>query len=169
LRLETRGAQEVGLLVLAGSRTTQVNQDLKFVMDTLNLRPGKDGELTIVFGAVQRNDRELAVLSRSMAEILIDLASGIEVPAEHVAERRTVPSTRLVSADNPRDRPLVRILSGPGAPADAYCAIHYRKTWYWINDGDFASKRIFTLLMIFFSLAETGVTPQAPALTIPVG
>jgi len=62
----------------------------------------------------------------------------------------------------------VRILSGPAAPPDAFSAIRYRNTWYWINDGDFASKRVFTMLMIFFSLAETGVTPQVPALTIPV-
>jgi hypothetical protein len=169
LRLEKRESQEVGILVLSGSRTEQVNQDLNFVMDTLKLRPGKDGELTIAFGAVQRSDRELAVLSRSMVEILIDLALGVAVPAEHVAEQRTVPSTRLDTAENQRDRPLVRILSGAAAPDDAFCAVHYRNTWYWIDDGDFASKRIFTLLMIFFSLAETGVTPQAPVLTIPVG
>ena len=30
------------------------------------------------------------------------------------------------------------------------------------------SKGIFTFLMMFFSLAETGVTPQQPVLTIPV-
>lgn len=168
LRLEKRGAEDVGILVLAASRTPQENRDLKFVMDTLHLRPGMDGQITVAFGAVQRSDTELAVLSRSMLEILIELASGIDVPAEHVAERRTVPSARLASAENPRERPLVRILSGPAAPPDAFSAIRYRNTWYWINDGDFASKRIFTMLMIFFSLAETGVTPQVPALTIPV-
>ena len=168
LRLEKRGREEVGILVLAGSRTAQVNQDLKFVSDTLNLKPGKNGEIALVFGAVQRNDKELAVLSRSMAEILIELAGGIDVPAKDVAERRTVPSARLESAENPRDRPLVRILSGPAAPPDAFCAVHYRDTWYWIDNRDFASKRVFTALMIFFSLAETGVTPQVPALTVPV-
>lgn len=168
LRLEKRGSEDVGILVLASSRTPQVNRDLKFVMETLHLRPGPDGEITIAFGAVQRSDKELAVLSRSMLEILIELALGIDVPAEHVAERRTVPSARLANAENPRERPLVRILSGPAAPPDAFSAIRYRNTWYWINDGDFASKRVFTMLMIFFSLAETGVTPQVPALTIPV-
>ncbi len=168
MRLEKRGSEEVGKLVLAGSRTPGVDRDLQFVKDTLHLRPGKDDEVTLAFGAVQRNDKELAVFSRSMAEILIDLASGIEVPAADVAEHRTMPSARLASAEHPRDRPLVRILSGPAAPADAFCAIRYRNTWYWISDDDIASKRVFTMLMIFFSLAETGTTPQVPALTIPV-
>ena len=168
VRLEKRAPEEVGKLVLAGSRTPQVNQDLKFVMDTLHLRPGKDGELTIAFGAVQRSERELAVFSRSMAEILVELAAGIEVPAEDIAEGRTVPSARLASAENPRARPLVRIQSGPSPPAEAFSAIRYRNNWYWIDNRDFASKRVFTALMLFFSLAETGVTPQVPALTVPV-
>ena len=62
---------------MASSRAPEVNRDLKFVMDMLSLKTGKGGEITITFGAVQRNDHELAVLSRSMAEILLDLASGI--------------------------------------------------------------------------------------------
>jgi len=168
MRLEKRGPDEIGHLVLASSRSPQVNQDLKFISDTLRIRPGKDGELTITFGAVPRNDKELAVLSRSMAEIFIELAVGIEVPAEHIAAGRTVPSVRLAGAESPRDRPLVRISSGPAAPPNAYAAVRYRNTSYWIDDGDIMSKRIFTVMMLFFSLAETGVTPQTPTLTIPV-
>jgi len=168
LRMEKRGPEEVGHLILASSRATQVNQDLQLVSDTLRLKPGKDGELTIVLGPVPRGDRELAVLSRSMAEIFIELAAGIEVPPEHVTSRRTVPSVRLSRAENPRDRPLVRISSGAAAPPGAFSAVRYRDTWYWIDDTDIHSKRIFTLLMLFFSLAETGATPQMPALTIPV-
>ncbi len=168
MRLEKRGSEEVGHLIMAGSRSPEVNRDLQFVKDTLHLKPGKDDEITLAFGAVQRNEQELAVFSRSMAEILIDLSAGIEVPAADVAAHRTVPSPRVASAANPRDRPLVRILSGPEAPANAFTAVRYRNTWYWISDDDFNSKRIFTMLMIFFSLAETGTTPQVPALTIPV-
>jgi hypothetical protein len=37
-----------------------------------------------------------------------------------------------------------------------------------IDDSDFAAKCIFTMLMMVFSLAETGVAPQVPALTLPV-
>jgi hypothetical protein len=32
---------------------------------------------------------------------------------------------------------------------------------------DLASNRVITFLMIFLSLTETGVTPQAPVLTVP--
>jgi len=168
LRLDRRGTEESATVVLAGKRSPEVDRDLAFVTDTLHLRPGKDRQFSITFGALQGNDHELAVLSRSMLEILLELASGVDVPPEHVAQQRTVAATRLASAENPWDRPLVRILSGAAAPPHAFAAIRYRDTWYWIDDGDFASKRIFTLLMIFFSLAETGVTPQVPALTIPV-
>ena len=45
--------------------------------------------------------------------------------------------------------------------------LHVFSTYPWIDDGDFASKRIFSFLLIFFSLAETGVTPQTPVLTVP--
>ena len=76
-------------------------------------------------------------------------------------------STRAPDADNPRDRPLIRIMAGPSLPKDSYAAVRYRNTWYCIDDGDLASKRVFTFLMIFFSLAETGVTPQVPVLQVP--
>ncbi len=168
MRLEKRGAEDIGILVFAPDLTPQVSQDLKYLSETLHLKPGKNGEIAIAFGAVQRNDKELAVLSRSMLEILVELATGINVPAGDIAAGRTLPSARVDSAENPRDRPLVRVLSGPAAPVDAFAAVHYRNTWYWIDDADFASKRIFTMLMMFFSLAETGVAPQVPALTLPV-
>jgi hypothetical protein len=102
-----------------------------------------------------------------MVEILLEVAAGTEVPAEHVAQGRTASATRFAGAEDPHDRPLIRIRSSARAPADTYAAIRYRDTWYWIEDGDLASKRAFTFLMIFFSLAETGVTPQTPVLTVP--
>ncbi len=52
-------------------------------------------------------------------------------------------------------------------PANAYAAVPYKGYWYWIDDNDIASKRIFTFLMILFSLAETGQPTAAPIVTVP--
>jgi hypothetical protein len=167
IRLVKRGAEQVGVLILSSKRAGEVSQDLQFVRKTLGIIPDRNGEITLAFGLLPRGASEIALLTRSMAEILLEVGAGIEVPSEHVAQGRTAMATRLVSAENVRDRPLIRIQSSASPPANTYAAVRYRDTWYWIDDGDLASKRIFSFLMIFFSLAETGVTPQAPVLTIP--
>ena len=42
-----------------------------------------------------------------------------------------------------------------------------RGHWFWVDDRDLPSKRVFTFFRMFSSIAETGVTPQLPVLTIP--
>jgi hypothetical protein len=167
IRLEKRGSEEIGRLILSSKRATEVSQDLQFVRTSLGVTPDRDGEIAVGFGLLPRGPSEIALLTRSMSEILLEVAVGIEVPPEHVVQGRTAAATRLASAENPRDRPLIRIQSSASPPPDSYAAVRYRGTWYWISDGDLASKRVFTFLMIFFSLAETGVTPQTPVLTVP--
>lgn len=54
----------------------------------------------------------------------------------------------------PRDRPIVRIHSGAAPPSGSFASVPYQGTWYWIDDGDYASKRAFTTLPPFFALAE---------------
>ncbi len=168
LRLEKRGKDEVAILILKRDDVSpQVQQDLTFVKKTLGVQPNKNGELTVTFGALPRSTDELAVLSRSMLEILLEISAGIEVPDEHIALGRAGPATRRPDAENPRDRPFVQIHSGAAPPSGSFAAVHYRDTWYWVDDTDLASKNVFAFLMMFFSLAETGVTPQAPVLTLP--
>jgi hypothetical protein len=167
LRREKRGPDETVHLVLSGSRSAEVERDLRAVRDALGARPDAQGEMTLAFGAVPRGDNEIAVLSRSMMEILLEIALGIDVPADHVTQGRTAASARASEAEDPRDRPLVRVLAGPERPADAFAAVRHRDTWYWIDDRYYRSKRVLSVLMLFFSLAETGVTPQAPLLTVP--
>ncbi len=167
VRLEKRGAEQVGILILSNRRAAEVDRDLQYVRETLKIAPGRNGEMTLTFGALPRTTGEIAFLSRSMLEILLEVAAGIEVPSEDVSLGRTVASTRSAEAPTPQDRPLIRIHSAPARPSDAFAAVRYHDTWYWISDGDLGSKRVFTFLMIFFSLAETGVTPQTPVLTVP--
>jgi hypothetical protein len=167
LRIEKREGEDLGVVVLSSRRNEQANRDLDFILKTLGLHPGEDRQINLTLGALPRNDKELALLSRSMLGVLLEVASGIEVPSGDVADGRTGASTREASAPDPRDRPLIRIYSGPKAPDGSYAAVRYRDTCYWIRDDDLPSKRFFTFLMMFFSLAETGVAAQAPVVTIP--
>jgi hypothetical protein len=61
----------------------------------------------------------------------------------------------------------MRILSSPERPADAFLAVPYRGHWFWIDDRDMPSKRLFSFLMFVFTLVETGAKDSAPVLTIP--
>jgi hypothetical protein len=103
------------------------------VRDTLGVRLGKNGELSVAFGLLPRAPNEIAILTRSMVEILLEIASGIEVPDGDVASGRTAPSAREVTAEDPHDRPLIRIRSSALPPPRTYSAVQYRGTWYWID------------------------------------
>lgn len=81
LRVRKTNETDATLLVLRdkGDRTASVAQDVAFVRKTLGLDPAAD-TFTVAYGSVAKDDKELAILTRSMLEILVDLASCIEVP-----------------------------------------------------------------------------------------
>ena len=95
IRPVKRGTEEVGMLILtAAQRAQSVDQDLQFVRRTLGVTPDRNGEVSVSFGLLPRGPSEIALLTRSMAEILLEVGAGIEVPADHVAQGRTAASTR---------------------------------------------------------------------------
>jgi hypothetical protein len=141
---------------------TALEADGRRVRELLGLDGGVSS-FEISYGLVPRNRNEVAVMSRSMMDILLQLGFGIDLPAG--SELRVLPGQG--QAGDTTAAPLVHILSGAQEPMDAYAAVQYRSHWYWIADTDIASKRIFTFLMILFSLAETGQTTAAPVVTVP--
>jgi hypothetical protein len=122
-------------------------------------------QFEIVYGMFPRDAGHVAVLTRSMMEIMLHLGFGIDLPAADVASGRVLAGKR--QAGDAEGKPLVRIRSGIEAPADTYATVKYKGNWYWIDENDVASKRTFTFLMILFSLAETGQGVAAPVVTVP--
>jgi hypothetical protein len=53
--------------------------------------------------------------------------------------------------------------------SDAFVSIPYRNSYFWIDDRDMRSKKIFSFLMFVFTLVETGEKGAAPIVTIPTG
>jgi hypothetical protein len=77
------------------------------------------GEFKLVFGATAANDKEVAVLTRSIFHLIQTLASQIEVPAEDLAKTRAVPGWESVSEERGATR-LVNIRSSKSKPDQAF-------------------------------------------------
>lgn len=46
---------------------------------------------------------------------------------------------------------LIRIHSGKSVSPDAFVAVKYRDSWFWIDDNDLDSKQVFSLIMMLFT------------------
>jgi hypothetical protein len=139
----------------------QVAAESEFIRRTLGLSL-EAKEFQLVYGVQPRNDHEIAVLTRSMFEIMVDMSSGVEPAAADLAAGRVRPAPSARA-------PLIVVRSGEQPPDDAFLAVRHRDAWFWIAGDDLSSRRSFTFLMLLLSLTETGGTGQAPLITLPTG
>ncbi|HVP11331.1 MAG TPA: hypothetical protein VMV94_09130 [Phycisphaerae bacterium] len=168
LRVQKTSEMEGVVMSLRGKLDASTEEDVTFVRKTLGLDPA-EYEFRIVYGSIPKDNRELAILTRSVLEILVDSASCIEVPAAHVEEKRVNPTLSEETAQGTPVVPLLSIHSSRCRPGDAFLAVPYRNYWFWIDDRDTRSKSVFSSLMFIFSLTDTESKQAAPIVTIPSG
>ncbi len=169
LRVQKTNEMDATLMTIRGKVDEPTAEDSLAVRRILGLDPTAN-EVSVVYASIAKNDRELAILSRSILEIIIDLASYIEVPEVHVEEKRVNPTQTDDSGPGGPSIPLIRIHSSREKSADAFVAVPYHGYWFWIDDRDLPSKRMFSFLMFVFTLVEkTGGKEGAPIVTIPAG
>jgi hypothetical protein len=143
-----------------------IAEELGKVREMLGLNLGAT-EFVVSYGSFAVHDAEIAILSRSMLQVMIDIASYIDVPESDVAEGR-VYATRTGNGENEQDfPPLIKVRWSDSEPQQSYVSVPYRGHWFWIDDRDYPSKRVFTFLMFLFSLTETGTQSNAPIVTVP--
>jgi hypothetical protein len=159
------------LMVLHREHVPQAAADVAKMRTLLGLKPDAS-QFSVTLGELPRNDRELAINTRSMLELMQELGAGIVVPPEHQRKARmlrdaSTDPNELTQSDT--YRPLVEIKSGRTPPAETYAAVQYKGYWFWIDDEDDRTKRLFTFLMILFSLSETSPPMSNPVLSINTG
>ena len=162
-KMENREAMVMGFRKRADKETEKL---VKEVRQMLGLRE-EGGELRVVYGSMPSGDEEVALLTRSIIEILSDISSTVEVPAGHVAEQRVPPTMEPEGVGI--KGPMVRILYSSEKPADDFASVPYRDSWFWIDDRDYQSKKLFSFLMFVMTLTETGGKEGAPVVTISAG
>jgi hypothetical protein len=173
MRLDRKEDVETGVAVLELSKRQNLAEatepDRREVREILGLRDGLD-EVKVVFGSTRRTDDEIAMVTRSMLEVLLDLAgSAIEVPTQHVQQGRVMQTLSFDTDSDGGFSPLLTVRSGPQRPRDPFVAVCYRNHWFWIDDCDPRSKGIFSFLLILSSLTESDSPKSTPLITIPAG
>ena len=175
-RIQASGAYEMRILksterealvaVFSGKVDQDTEVDITEFRKILGLDPHAR-EFRVVYGSIASDDKEIAILSRSVLQVILSLSSSIEVPETHVAEKRVNASHVEEASDGNPVPPMMRIRSSPDRPEDTFVAVSYRDTWFWIDDKDLGSKALFSFIMFIFNLVDTGVKEGTPVVTIP--
>jgi hypothetical protein len=169
IRIDRKDRREAeAVIAYRGKVSKEIALDMAESRRLLGLKSGTT-EFKVVYGTAPMQEGEIAILTRSLMDIIIELSAQIDVPAEQAAEGRTYATLSQLGEGKGRVAPLIRIRSSKAKPADSFVAMNYRDYWFWIDDRDRQSKVVFSFLMILFSLVETGAPPQAPTITVPIG
>jgi len=166
MRFTKKEKEEATFLVIRGERDPAIEALSGEVRKILDLDPNAK-EFNVVYGAVSRDDKEIAILTRSLLQVIVDLSADIEVPSAHVEEKRVSPTHVEEAVMERKVLPLIRIRSSSEKPGDAFVSVPYRDSYFWIDDRDLMSKKIFSFLMFVFTLVETGEKGTAPIVTVP--
>jgi len=166
MRFKRAGKEESASMVIRGERDPAIEALSAEVRKLLRLDPHAK-EFNVLYGSIPKDDKEIAILTRSLLQVIVDISAGIEVPAAHVEQKRVGPTYVEEAVKDGRILPLVRIHSSSKKPDDAFVSIPYRDSHFWIDDRDLMSKKIFSFLMFVFTLVETGEKGTAPIVTVP--
>jgi hypothetical protein len=121
------------------------------------------GEYRVSYGMGVGGGNEIEMATRSLVQIMAELAETVEVPQTHLQEG----SAYAAMPATPGALPLMRVHSGSTRPADAFAVASYRGNWFWIEQNDLVSKRSFSFLQGLFNYADTGKPENLPLVTIP--
>ena len=126
--------------------------------------------IPVALGVGEADFDGLAVQTRSVAEVMLAAAASIEVPSEDVAAG-LVEASAASPGSLGAMQPILKIHSSRNAPDRANVAVQHRGWWFYVDDTDLTSKRMFQRIQMLFltRLSEaTRGTQTTPLLTIPV-
>ena len=166
LHLERRpaGGAHAGIFLLLDGDTGRATAAARRVRELLGVERATR-QLEVTYGRVRGGPGQVAVLTRSVLQILYEMGAQIEVPDADVRRGDTLP-TEVAAPVDPGER-IIRVHQGPSAPGNAFAAVPYRDRWFWIDAADYRSKSAFTYAYVLQTLAESGHGPPSPVVTIP--
>ena len=130
------------------------------VGEIIGLDPNRD-EFRVIYAPFKSSPDTLAIQTRSVIQMLSAMAGFIDVPAEKAAF--ALPGYDFSGTSQ---RPF-RVYSSEDEPDESFAQVKYEGFWYWIENSDLLSKRVFTLMLFMTTLTNQAKDANAPVLTIP--
>ncbi|TDQ77677.1 hypothetical protein A8950_3832 [Dongia mobilis] len=158
------GKEATAIIFQPSRKGAELEEKREEIARILGIQPTPQ-EIKVLYGGYSGRDDEIAMTTRSMLQIMMELGIQAEVPSQDVAEGRALPSGDLQGAVDAA-APMLHIMSGPQPPVDAYVAVPYRGHWFWIPDTDLRSKTTFASVMLLFSISDQGTRSNTPVVTI---
>jgi hypothetical protein len=167
IRIErAKEGAESSALVFGPSKDPEIAAKGRELRSLLGLRPDVT-EIQVYYGGYSGKSNEIDMMTRSMLQIMLEFAAGVRVPEADVVAGKASPGLVDTQAETPRSGPPLTILVADSSPQGAFAAAAYDNRWFWIAVTDIQSKTTFGVLMLLFSIAETGIKGSAPVVTIP--
>ena len=154
------------MLIFGPSRDSELAAKGREIKNILGIKPDLR-ELRVNYGGYSGKDDEIDMKTRSMLEIMLDFASLVQVPEADVMQGKATPGVAEALGTAALSGPSLRVQVTDAQPPDAFVATQYDGRWFWIADTDIQSKYTFGIIMLLFSIADTGVRGSAPVVTIP--
>jgi len=128
--------------------------------EIIGLDPDQE-QFRVIYAPFKSDSSTLSIQTRSVIQMLSAMAGFIDVPAERAAFASPGYDVSAIS-----QRPF-RVYSGKDRPEESFAQVKYQDYWYWIDNSDIASKRVFTLMLFITTLTNQANDANAPVLTIP--
>jgi hypothetical protein len=161
-----KNSSETSLITFPTSKDPQAEAESSEVRNLLGLRPGLH-KFAVYYGGYSGRDDEISIMSRSMLQVMLELAAVIRVPDSEASEGKVTPGLVEGRGNSTQSPTLLNILSGSNVPSDPSIAVHYDGRWFWIADTDIRSKSVFAAVMLLFSISDIGIKGIGPIVTIP--
>ncbi len=115
----------------------------------------------VIYAPFKSDSTTLSIQTRSVIQMLSAMAGFIDVPAEKAAH-----ASPGYDVSGTTRRPF-QVRTSEDRPKESFAEVKYQGHWYWIDNSDIASKRVFTLMLFITTLTNQANSAQAPVLTIP--
>ncbi|NGX29158.1 MAG: hypothetical protein K940chlam1_01357 [Candidatus Anoxychlamydiales bacterium] len=180
--LQMRGDLQVGIRLESepGAKTKNLqfafpsdNDTAKEVAQLMKGEMSANGKyiINIVQGFDEKGN--IGILPRSLLSCMHYLSKSVIIPVSDIEDKKACSlqgeKFDIKHGEKKLVTDLLTVYNVPRKPKDAYVAIKYRDTWFYIKDEDLHSKKTFMLLLELFNLQSGRAQDRGPVLTLPIG